>query len=139
MILRILVLILCFFCRFFKWFWLRRSCWLLVVIEIYKCVRVVIFEIDLDLLNDSKSFILVSLLGKKLYFMEFDSFRELFVDDFNVNLVDRYNFKERYWRFVLNCVWIRIIYIFFFLSFVFNGRNVNKLIFELLISKIVWC
>lgn len=69
---------------------------MLVVIEIYKCVRVVIFEIDLDLLNDSKSFILVSLLGKKLYFMEFDSFRELFVDDFNVNLVDRYNFKERY-------------------------------------------
>lgn len=61
-------------------------------------VKKIVLDIEVELLNDIKSFLVVSLVGGKLYFMLFDSYREVMVDDFNVNFVDRYNFKERYRR-----------------------------------------
>lgn len=61
-------------------------------------VKIIVLDIEVELLNDIKSFLVVSLGGGKLYFMLFDSYREVMVDDFNVNFVDRYNFKERYRR-----------------------------------------
>lgn len=61
-------------------------------------VKIIVLDIEVELLNDIKSFLVVSLVGGKLYFMLFDSYREVMVDDFNVNFVDRYNFKERYRR-----------------------------------------
>lgn len=90
------VLKLCIYV-FGSWVCCRGICWFLIEF----CLSVKIIKLDIEveeLFNDSKSLLLVCLVGKKFYFLLFDIYREVLVDDLNVNFVDRYNFKERYRR-----------------------------------------
>ena len=56
---------------------------------------------DFESLNDSKSPMPASLLAKKPYFLELDSYREALADDPNASSVDRHNSKERHRRSAL--------------------------------------
>ncbi|KAJ7377826.1 hypothetical protein OS493_026394 [Desmophyllum pertusum] len=57
-----------------------------------------ISDTELESLNDTKSPIAASLVGKKPYFLTLDSYKEAMADDPNVNAVDRHNSKERHRR-----------------------------------------